>query len=138
MQFIPFEPAHAYAFEAQGPQKPFLEWMTPDIARLAAAYFAFTGVDHEGVVGCAGLAPSEETDDLVAWALFSPRLFSNRIAVMRAVRQGLDLHKTRRIIAHVAPEHEKAARFAEALNFRLVGDAPHPSGRPVLLYAREC
>src|SRR5687767_8203273 len=104
MRFVPFEPAHAFAFEAQGPQKPFLEWMTPEIAALAAGHFSFTGIDDQDrIVGCAGLAASEE-GDLVAWALFSNLLFSHKLAVTRAVKQGLDLHRTRRIIAHVAPD----------------------------------
>ncbi len=136
MRLAPFEPTHLFAFTPQGPQKPYVEFMTPDIAAAASGYFAFTGFDdREAIIGCAGLAPFGA--DLVAWAVFSPLLFAHKRAVVRAVKAGLDLHVGRRILAHVDPAHDKAARFAEALDFAIAGRVAHPNGRDVLLYARE-
>lgn len=138
MILSPFEPEHLTQFEAQGPQKPYLQWMTPDIGRAAAAHFSFTGHDAQGrIVGCAGLAPIDGA--LVAWALFSVLLEANALAVTRAVRQGLNMHRATRVVAHIHPEHVKAARFAETLQFRFAETRAdlHPSGAPLYVYVRE-
>ncbi|MGE0533143.1 MAG: hypothetical protein AB7P35_17680 [Hyphomonadaceae bacterium] len=137
MRFVKFEPGHLFAFEAQDAQKPYLQWTSPDIAKTCAAHFSFTGIDDRGrIVGCAGLAPWQD-GALAAWAVFSPSIHTHARAVLRAVRSGLDLHRTRTIVAYVAPEHVKAARFAEALDFSLSGRDELPNGQSVLRYARE-
>lgn len=138
MRFVPFSPEHAFAFEPQGAQKAHVAWMTPDIAEAAAAHFSFSAIDDAGrIVGCAGIAPTE--DALVAWALFSERLYQHRFAITRAVRMGLDLHRTRRVVAHVHVDHAKAARFAEALDFRWLETRAdlHPSGSMMHVYVRD-
>lgn len=116
-----------------------MQWMTPDIAEACARHFSFSGFDARGrCVGCAGIAP-EEGGELVAWAVFSPLLFANRLAVTRAVKAGLELHRGRRITAYIQENHGKAARFAEALDFhhRQTRADIHPSGATVLVYVRD-
>ena len=138
MRLIPFDPAHLFAFEAQAPQKPGVQWHTPEIAEAAALHFSWTGIASDGeIVGCAGIAPYDH--GLVAWAQFSERLFEHRLAVTRAVKNGLALHSASRVEAHIDPEHAKAARFAGALNFRFeqVRCDLRPDGAPMLVYVRE-
>lgn len=138
MRFVRFEPEHAFAFEPQGAQRPYMQWFTPEIAAAASQFFSFTGVDEEGVVGCAGLAPAD-TGELIAWAVFSERIKRHAVSVMRAVKRGLDLHRDHVVVAHVHPEHRKAAAFAEALsfNFKEVRADLHPSGAALHVYLRE-
>lgn len=141
MIFVPFEPAHLAEFQPQGPQRASMQWMTPEIAEAAAQFFSFTGLDAYGdVVGCAGLAPIDDDGrDLLAWAVFSEAIEKHALAVTRAVKRGLDAHRGHRIVAHVNPEHVKAASFARALSFHFqeVRADLHPSGAALHVYARE-
>lgn len=136
MRFIPFEPQHLSQIEPQAAQAPFVDWMTPDIAEIAAEHFAFTGVDDKGLVGAAGFVSADD-GSLIAWALFSERIARHAKALLRAVKNGIAMHEGRRIVAFVAADHGKAARFAEALDFQCAGRVTHPNGRDVLLYALE-
>ena len=136
MRFEPFHAQHLSEVTPQPDQAAFLQWMTPDIAERVAEHFAFTGFDEAGaIVGCAGIAPVE--DEMVAWAVFSERVFAYPKAVMRAVKAGLSLHRGQRIMAYVAVSHVKAARFAEALDFQLAGRVTHPNGAELFVYALE-
>ncbi|HVK81985.1 MAG TPA: hypothetical protein VM915_15395 [Verrucomicrobiae bacterium] len=115
-----------------------MKWMSPDIAEAAAAHYAFTAIDDRGrIVGCGGIAPADQY--LVAWAVFSQLIEAHRFAITRAVRQSLDLHRTCPVVAHIHPEHGKAARFAEALDFRFLEARAdlHPSGALLHVYVRE-
>lgn len=138
MRFCPFEPKHMLEVTPQPAQAPYLKWMSPEIAEAAAAHYAFTALDdRERIVGCGGIAPTE--DYLVAWALFSQLIEAHKFAITRAVRMSLDLHRTRPVVAHIHPEHAKASRFAEALNFRFLEARAdlHPSGALLHVYVRE-
>lgn len=138
MRLIPFEPKHLGAFQAQEAQRESMEWMRPEIAEAAAQAFSFTGLDDRGfVVGCAGLAPFDE--GLVAWAVFGDAIADHPLALMRAVKRGLDLHRRHTVIAHIDPDHTKAAAFARALSFQFkeVRADLHPSGRALHVYVRE-
>lgn len=138
MRFVPFEPAHLKMFAAQEAQRQSLQWMSGDIAEAAAQTFSFTGIDEEGrVIGCAGLAPAEE--GLVAWAVLSEAIAGRGLALARAVKRGLDLHSDHAIIAHINPDHAKAANFARALSFKFkeVRADLHPSGMALHVYVRE-
>ena len=139
MRFVKFEPEHLLALKPQEAQRPHLEWMTPEIAELASEHFSFTGYGHNGeMIGCAGLAPVED-GSLVAWAVFGAALLKYRLSVTRAVKAGLDTHAGHRIIAHIHTDHANAARFAEALHFKLIETRSdlHPSGALMHVYVRE-
>ncbi|GIK48036.1 MAG: hypothetical protein BroJett013_07330 [Alphaproteobacteria bacterium] len=139
MRLVAFEPDHLFMFAPQQAQAESMQWMTPDIAEAVAAYFSFTGIDESGeVVGCAGIAPAPKSDDYVAWAVFADSIGKHALALMKAVKRGLELYRDRRIVAHVDPKHLKAARFAETLNFRLEPEATvlHPSGTALHVYVR--
>lgn len=142
MRIAPFAPGDLFAFTPQAAQAAHFGWMSREIAEAAAAHVAFSLYEETGgMIGCAGLAPIESDDgeELVAWAVFSARIADNALAVMRACARCLDLFSGRRIVAHVAPDHPKAARFAEALGFRFVRDDAdlHPSGKSLRVYVRE-
>ena len=139
MRFVKFEPEHLFAFTPQQAQRPHLEWMTLDIAEIAAQYFSFTGYGHNGeMVGCAGLAPIED-GSLVAWAVFGEMLPRYGRGVTKAGKAGLDLHQDKRILAHIHIDHANASRFAEALHFKLLETRSdlHPSGAAMHVYVRE-
>ena len=139
MRFAKFRPEHLLEFSPQEAQRPHLEWMTPEIADLAAEHFSFTGYGHNGeMVGCAGLAPIEE-GALIAWAIFGEALPKYALSVTRAVKTGLDFHKSGPIFAHIHVGHANAARFAEALQFKLLETRSdlHPSGAAMHVYVRE-
>lgn len=138
IRFVPFAADHVGAFALQGPQAPYLKWLTPEIAEAAAQHFAFTGIDEAGIVGSAGIAPVEG-GACVAWAMFSERIRAHRFAVTKAVKRGLALHSHVDVIAHIHPEHAKAAAFAEALSFKFKEARPdlHPSGALLHVYIRQ-
>lgn len=135
MKLIPFEPAHLALFEPQAEQARYVDAAREPVAQIAH-WFALTGLDEDGrVLGCAGLAELED-GDLGAWAVFSERVKSMPLALYRAVKRGIEIHEGRRIVAYVAPEHVKAARFVEALHFNLCETKRLDDGVEVLCYVR--
>lgn len=137
MRLIPFEPAHLDAFPPQAAQAAYAKMRTREQAEAVAPWFSLTGIDDEGnILGCAGLAQLEN-GDLGAWAVFSERVLAMPLALFRVVKRGLDAHADRRMIAYVAQEHDKAARFAEALHFNLCGTERLEDGGSVLCYVRD-
>lgn len=136
--FEPFTPDHLFHVKAQAAQGKYLEFMTQDIAEAAAAHYAITARADGEIVGCAGVAPTE-AGDFVAWAVFSDLIQKYPVAIYRAVQRTIDLFSTERVLMHIHPEHGKAARFAEALNFRFLEARAdlHPSGALLHVYVRE-
>lgn len=134
-----FLPHHLDLIEVQNAQKPFIKWMTPEIADAAAEHFSLTGATDDGrIVGCAGIAPLNETAS-IAWAVFSPLLTSFTIPSVRLIHRVLKGRPEKRIEAHIMDGHEKAARFAERLHFKFECTRKdlHPSGSPLHVYVRE-
>lgn len=139
MQIEPFQAAHMLALDPQEAQRPHLRWMNSSIAEAASAFFSFTAVDEQGrIIGCAGIAPAE-SGDLVAWAVFSSLIERHALAITRAVKSGLDLHAARRVVAHIHPDHVKAASFAKRLSFKFEEARAdlHPGGMTLHVYVRE-
>ena len=126
-----------FAFVPGREQAGYLAWLTPSVAAQVAEHVAVTLRDGEGrIVGCCGIGELE-SGDCLAWALFADAVTAHAMSLVRIARRIVALFPGRRILAHVAADHAKAARFIAALDFKLSGRLELPDGRGVLLYARE-
>lgn len=126
IKFVRFRADHLAMFEWQSAQRNFMKVDLRHALELERDGVGWTGVDEMGVVGCAGFMPTPW--GLACWAAFSDRLPQHVRPVMAFIRDRIGLRTETQICALVAHGHDKAARFARALDFQLerspAGDEP--------------
>lgn len=139
MQIVPFDPVHLQTLNIQAAQAWLSEEMLkPEYAALvASAGVAFSGVDGDTLVGCAGLM-SFHKDRAVAWALLSQQSGPHFVKIFRAMQRYLEVCDIRRIEAQVDSTFAAGHRLVKMLGFSHEGRmrAYFPDGRDADLYAR--
>lgn len=139
MVIVPFDPEHLKTLQIQAAQA----WMSEDLlcpdyaAAVAAAGVAFSGVEGQTLVACAGLMYFHK-DRAVAWALMSQQAGGHFIKIVRAMRRYLDVCDSRRIEAQVACDFPAGRRLVTMLGFDFEGRMRgfFPDGRDADLFAR--
>jgi len=138
MRIEPFRPDHLALLALQ----PAQAYMGPQLTDLAygkqlAAYPAFTALQADRVLGCAGLVPQWEGRAIV-WALLAADIGRGMVVVHRAVDRFLSLRTERRIEATCDHSFGAASRWLLMLGFQHEGTmrAFTPDGHDHDLYAR--
>lgn len=123
---MPFELAHLDNIKLQPHQRDALTRLD-DAGRayLAVADQAFTMLDGDEVIGCAGIAEMWQ-GRAHAWALLSDNIGHRFVRAHRAVIRFLRVSGYRRIEMVVDSDHPAALRWAEMLGFR----CETPDGMP--------
>lgn len=85
---------------------------------------AWTGLDDQGLIGCAGL-DIQWPGVAEAWAMFSPRIEDNIFVIVKVIKKWIaELMEDRslhRIQCHVREDHPQALRFVQVLGFKWEG-----------------
>lgn len=139
MRIEPYSPAHLEALLLQPAQefaRPLLA--NPDYRQaLAVPGMAFTALDGDRVLACAGLMPLWE-GRAEAWALMSHDLRSHFLGIHYATKRFLNACGMRRVEAAVDAQFGCAKEWIEALGFKFEGPLASytPDGRDCLRFAR--
>lgn len=122
MQIIPFQPDHLARLEVQPDQAEAVGAMSQQGYGqfLADAGPAFTGVDGDRIVICAGLVPLWPGRSSL-WALLSVHAAKFMLAIHRATLRFLATRTDRRIEATCATGFKEAHRWLEMLGFTREG-----------------
>lgn len=139
MRIVPFQPAHLDALMLQ----PAQEMARPLLAdadyrkTLTVPGMAFSAIDGETVLCCAGLLPYWE-GRAEAWALMGADLRHTFLGIHYATKRFLNACGVRRVEAAVDPDFGCAREWIEALGFQFEGLMPAytPDGRDCSRYAR--
>jgi RimJ/RimL family protein N-acetyltransferase len=139
MQIVPYKPEHLTNLllqPAQAYMRPFFD--DPQYGRaLAIPGKAFTAIECDRVLGCAGLIPYWE-GRAEAWSLLANDIKGNFVPIHMAALRFLDSCGFRRVEAHVDADFGCAKRWMDMLGFQYEGPlkAYTPDGRDCLRYAR--
>lgn len=140
VKIVPFAIEHLQAIQLQPYQRDALDRMSdPERAYMAASDYAFTALDGDEVLGCAGIFRMWEGRGH-AWALLSANIGSRFVRVHRAVKRAIEISGYRRVEMVVDTAHAEALRWAEMLGF--VCETPegmrgyYTDGRLYTLFAR--
>lgn len=126
MRVVPFEIEHLHRLKLQPNQHDALLRMSDmEEAYLAASEFAFTGLDGEEVVACAGIVKMWEGRGH-AWALLSGNIGNRFVRVHRAVKRAVEVSGYHRVEMVVDSDFPAAIKWAEKLGFR----CETPDGMP--------
>ena len=133
-----FRPEHLAALRLQPAQASFGQYMA-DLeygAKLANGH-AFTGLDGNVVVGCAGLVEMWD-NRAMAWALLGSNAGRHFVQIHRAVKGFFDQAQWRRIEATVDCEFKAGQRWIKLLGFEHEGrlHCYTPDGKDHDLFAR--
>lgn len=139
MVIVPFDPEHLQMLQLQAAQA----WLSEDMLRpeyaqmVASCGVAFSGIDGETLVGCAGLMNFHK-DRAVAWALLSQQSGEHFVKIFRAMQKYLNVCTARRIEAQVACDFPQGRRLVTMLGFDFEGRMRgfFPDGRDADLFAR--
>ena len=139
MIIVPFHPDHLDALLLQPAQAYMRAFLShPGYGQaLAIPGKAFSALDGDTVLGCAGILPLWESR-AEAWALFGGDLKRHFVQIHRATLRFLDACPIRRIEATCDAGFCDAKRWIELLGFAYEGPlrAYTPDGRDALRYAR--
>lgn len=139
MNIVPYTPAHLESLLLQPAQdlaRPLLA--SPEYRQaLAVPGMAFTALDGDRVLCCAGLMPLWE-GRAEAWALMGADLRPQFLRIHYATKRFLNACGMRRVEAAVDAHFGCAKEWIEALGFEFEGvlHAYTPDGRDCLRYAR--
>lgn len=139
MKIVPFEPEHFEKLILQPSQaimQPFLsdrEYAT----NLARAGQAFTAIDGNDVVCCAGVI-AQHPLRAIAWAVVSKDAGTHFVQLTKAIKRFLELTGYKRIETAVSTDFEQGHRWAKLLGFEREGTMKSyaPNGDDYDLYAR--
>ena len=143
IRFVPYEAAHLAQVELQPAQARWRDQLfKEDYAKaMAVPGMAWTGLDGDRVVGCAGFYPQWE-GRVIAWAVFGAVPRDAWMSIVRKVRKELrDCladHGRHRVEATVPYNFGNGCRFAHALGFKVEALMKHygPDGSDHFLYAQ--
>lgn len=139
MYVIPYRHFHLAALAIQDAQASMADMIKPEYAKaLEAAGPAYTVMDNQEVIACAGLAeqwPGRAT----AWSILSKHVAGMKMARLhKMVARFLDMQNYTRIEMTVDHEFEQGHRWAKMLGFEWEGlmRKYNPNGVDCDLYAR--
>ena len=116
---IPFEPWHARKLRDFGGQEALLAHSSDaDLDGLAKAGPAYTALDGERIIGCAGFVETNKYR-AIAWALLqkdTPRTF---FGFHRQCQEVFSLQRYAVIVTYVKPTFVQGMRWVPKLGFRL-------------------
>jgi hypothetical protein len=140
VNIIEYKPAHLQSIDLQEGQAYLSSWVTPDLAEaLGRSGWAYTGMDGDTPVGCAGVINVWQGRG-ICWAYLSASLSSHRfLEVHRAVSRFLETCYVQRLEMTVDCDFEQGHRWAEMLGFEMEAErmqAYRPDGGDCALYAR--
>lgn len=114
---VPFCVDHLRAIKLQAAQAGVLSSIgDTEAAYIEASEYAFTALDGDEVVACAGILKLWEGRGH-AWALLSGSIGSRFVRVHRAVMRAIKLSGYRRIEMDVDAAHAEAIKWAGMLGF---------------------
>ena len=117
MVIVPFSVEHLAAIKLQSAQSDVLSTLgDAESVYLEASTYAFTALDGDEVVGCAGIMKLWEGRGH-AWALLSGNIGARFVGVHRAVKRAIQVSGYRRIEMDVDASHEEAIKWAHMLGF---------------------
>lgn len=139
MIVVPYKAEHLTGILVQDSQQYLRGYLNPAHAEAVEAYPAFTALDGNRVLGCAGILPLWN-GRAQSWAFLAGGLERHFISIHRAVKRYLDVCGVRRIECAVDVGFEEGHRWAEMLGFKR--ETPEPmlgyreDGGACFLYAR--
>jgi hypothetical protein len=138
MKIVPYKAEHMRALKLQSAQLCNLNWMPLDQAEQIEQFTAFTALDGDEVLVCAGVLELWAGRG-AAWAFLADGVGHRMVAVHRAVRRYFDVLGFRRLEAEVAADFPQGHRWMRLLGFEL--ECPRmrgyfPDGSDAALYAR--
>lgn len=117
MVIVPFSSAHLSAIKLQQAQSTALDIVgDAESVYLEASNYAFTALDGDEVVACAGIIRLWEGRGH-AWALMSGSIGARFVCVHRAVKRAIKMSGYRRIEMDVDASHKEAIKWAHMLGF---------------------
>lgn len=140
MNIVEYKPEHLHQIDLQEGQAYLSNWVTPELAAsLGGSGWAYTGMDGDAPVGCAGVINVWQGRG-IAWAYLSKGVSRhNFIAVHKAVVRFLDACYIQRVEMTVDCDFEPGHRWAGMLGFTMESPrmrAYRPDGGDCALYAR--
>lgn len=126
MDIVPFQVEHLKRINLQSSQMDaFTRLGDAEEAYLNASQYAFTALDGDEVVACAGIVDIWQGRGQ-AWALMSNSIGVRFVKVHRAVKRALDLYEHRRVEMIVDADFAEGLKWAELLGFK----CETPDGMP--------
>lgn len=117
MVIVPFSVEHLDTIRLQQAQSKALDTVgDAEAVYLEASEFAFTALDGDIVVACAGILTLWEGRGH-AWALMSGNIGARFVGVHRAVKRAIAVSGFRRIEMDVDAAHKEAIKWAHMLGF---------------------
>ena len=141
MIIVPYMAEHLHALRLQSAQQPCISWMAEGHAELLERLenvTAFSGLDGEEVLGCAGVLKLWE-GRYAAWAFLSGNCGRRFVAIHRAVKTFFAMNDFRRVEAEVATDFTEGHRWIRMLGFELENPRMRkyfPDGSDASLYVR--
>lgn len=138
MIIVPYKAEHMRKLHLQSAQLSTVGWAPADHAEMLEQFVAFTALDGDEVLACAGVIEMWPGRG-AAWAFMAEAIGTRMVAVHRAVRRYFDTLDFRRLEAEVAADFEQGHRWVRMLGFEL--EAPRlrgyfPDGSDAAMYAR--
>lgn len=137
MRIVPFQSWHVLSMELQDHQLARMEGITTEyLAKLARSGPAFSAVDDEEILACAGIA--EIGGPATLWGFISRHAGKRMLRLDRSVRRLMELKHYPRIESTVPVGFKPGCRWLERLGFVL--DKPiadYVQGETHLLYVRS-
>ena len=137
MEVIPFKQEHLKKIIVQQNQVEQMHLLTEDVCKMLELGSAYTAMDGEEVLACAGVIEITK-GRAAAWSYLSQNIGSRLIYVTRAVKRFLHAAQFRRIEMDVDCDFKQAHRWANMLGFELECERRRsftPDGRDCALYA---
>lgn len=140
IEFVPYEPFHFKLIEVP---PAIVEWHE-DAKRQGYAEavkcpgsLAWTGIENERLVGCAGLVKKWE-GNYSCWAVFAHQKTKAWPAIVRKVHREMEALKARRIEMTVVQGFDQGCRLAFMLGFEVEGLLNNygPDGKNHFMFAK--
>lgn len=141
MKIVPFKAEHLRQLRIQNAQLKCMTWMPADQAdtiESLSAIEAYTAMDGDRVIGCAGVLELWK-GRAAAWAFLADGMGRQFVTLHRAVKRFLDVADYGRIEAEVALDFEEGHRWAHMLGFELENPRMRkyfPDGSDAALYVK--
>ena len=138
MIIVPYKAEHLISVVAQESQAYLSRWITPEQSRALEGPYAFSAIDGDKVLGCAGVVEHWPGRGL-AWAYLDKDIGRNMVGVHRAVKRFFEVCPVRRIEAAVDVNFDAGHRWVQMLGFELETvrmKAYRPDGGDCAMYVR--
>ena len=135
---VPYRPEHLLRLALQESQQYLAKLITPDYAEALAGLDAYTALDGDEILGCAGVVPMWE-NRAVLWAYLSPDIGPRFSRIHRAARRFVEGLPYRRLELTVDEGFEQGHRWARLFGFTLECErmrAYRPDGGDSSMYVR--